>query len=50
MIFLAGNKIMPMHLKQPGFRYSACEQFKNIKERIQKFTGTRKSRYIFQNE
>ena len=31
---LAGDKLMPeMHLKQPGFTYSACEPFtKNKKE------------------
>ena len=35
---LAGNKSMPeMHLKQPGFTYSACGPFSKIKERIQKF-------------
>ena len=27
-VLLAGGKIMPeMHLKQPGFSYSACEPF-----------------------
>ena len=35
---LAGDKFMPkMHLKQPGFTYSACETFTKNKERIQKF-------------
>ena len=36
---LAGNKFMPeMHLKQPGFTYSACgpftknKEFKNLKK------------------
>ena len=33
---LAGNKFMPeMHLKQPGFTYSACGPFTKNKERIQ---------------
>ena len=33
---LAGDKCMPeMHLKQPGFTYSACERFNKSKERIQ---------------
>ena len=36
---LAGDKFMPeMHLKQPGFTYSACGSFTKSKERIQKST------------
>ena len=35
---LTGDKFMPeMHLKQPGFTYSACGPFTNNKERIQEF-------------
>ena len=35
---LAGDKFMPqMHLKQPGFTYSACEPFTKNRKRIQKF-------------
>ena len=34
---LAGDKFMPeMHLKQPGFTYSACGLFTKTRERIQK--------------
>ena len=34
---LAWDKFMPeMHLKQPGFSYSACVLFTKHKERIQK--------------
>ena len=34
---LAGDKFMPeMHLKQPGFTYSACGPFTKNIERIQK--------------
>ena len=34
---LAGDKFVPeMHLKQPGFTYSACGPFTKNKERIQK--------------
>ena len=34
---LAGNKFLPeMHLKQPGFTYSASRPFTKIKERIKK--------------
>ena len=41
-ILLAGDKFMPeMHLKQPGFTYSACGPFTKNKERIQKFKETR---------
>ena len=35
---LVGDKFMPeMHLKQPGFTYSACGPFNKNKERIEKF-------------
>ena len=38
---LAGDKFMSeMHLKQPGFTYSACRPFTKNKERIQKFKET----------
>ena len=37
----AGDKCMPeIHLKQPGFTYSACGPFTKNKERIQKFKET----------
>ena len=39
-----------MHLRQPGFTCSACGTFTKNKERIQKFTETKDSRYIYQNE
>ena len=48
---LAGDKCMPeMHLKQPGFTYSACEPFNKSKERIQKFKETGDTKYIYTNE
>ena len=48
---LAGNKVMPkMHLKQPGFTYSACGPFTKNKERIQKFKETGDTSYIYKNE
>ena len=48
---LAGDKFMTeMHLRQPGFTYSACEPFTKSKERKWKFKETRYSRYIYQNE
>ena len=48
---LAGDKFMlEMHLKQPGFTYSACGSFTENKERIQKFKGTENTSYICKNE
>ena len=48
---LAGDKFMPeMQLKQPGFTYSACGQFTNNKERIQKFMQTGDTDYIDKND
>ena len=44
---LVGDKFMPeMHLKQPGFTYSACGPFTKRKERIKKGD----TRYIYKNE
>ena len=39
-----------MHLKQPGFTYSACGSFTKNKERIQKFKETGDTNYIYKNE
>ena len=48
---LLGDKFMSeMHLRQPGFTYSACGPFTKNKERIQKFKQTGDSRYIHKNE
>ena len=48
---LAGDNIMPkMHLRQPGFTYSACGPFTKSKERIEKFMQTRKTDFIYPNE
>ena len=48
---LAGDEFMPeIHLRQPGFTYSACRPFTKNKERIQKFKGTGDLWYICQNE
>ena len=48
---LAGDKFMPeIHLRQPGFTYSACGPFTKSKEIIQKFKQTGDSRYIYKNE
>ena len=48
---LTGDKFMPeVHLRQPGFTYSARGPFKKSNQRIQKFKETRDSRYTYQNE
>ena len=50
-VLLAGDKSMPkMHLRQPGFSYTACGTLTKNKERIQKFKETEDSRYIYQKE
>ena len=48
---LVGEKFMPeMHLKQPGFTYSACGPFTKNKERIEKFMQTGDTNFIYKNE
>ena len=48
---LAGDKfISEMHLKQPGFTYSACRPFTKNKERIQKFKETGDTNYVYKDE
>ena len=48
---LAKDKYMPkIHLKQPGFTYSACGPLTKNKERIQNFKETGDTSYIYKNE
>ena len=48
---LVDDKFMPkMHLKQPGFIYSACGPFTKNKERIRKFKETGDRNYIYKNK
>ena len=48
---LVRDKFLPgMHLKQPGFTYSACGPFTEIKERIEKFMQTGNTNFIYKNE
>ena len=48
---LAEGKFMhEMHLRQPGFTYSACVPFTKNKERIQKVKETRNSRCLYLKE
>ena len=42
--------MLEMHLKQPGFTYSACGPFTKNKERVQKFQETGDASYIYKNE
>ena len=48
---ITGDKVIPeMHLKQPGFTYSACRPFTKNKERIWKFKETGDTNDIYKNE
>ena len=48
---LAGYKFMPeIHLRQPGFTYSACGPFTRNKQRIQTFMQAGDANYIYKNE
>ena len=45
---LGGDKFVPkMHLRLPGFTYSACGKFTKSKERMRTFKKTADSRYIY---
>ena len=39
-----------MHLKQPGFTYSACGTFSKDKEKIEHFMQTGDTNFIYKNE
>ena len=48
---LVGDEFMPeMHLKQPGFTYSACGPFTRNKERIEKFMQTGNTDFTYRNK
>ena len=48
---MVGDKFTPeMHLRQPGFMYSACGPFTKNKERIQKFKETGNLRYMYEKQ
>ena len=48
---MVGYKCMPeMHLRQPGFTYSACGPFTKNKERIEKFMQTGNTDFIYKYE
>ena len=48
---LVGDKFKPeMHLKQPGFTYSACGPFTKNKEKIEKFMQIGDTNFIYKND
>ena len=48
---LAEDKFMPeIHLRQPGFTYSACRPFTRNKQKIQKLMQTGDTNYIYRNQ
>ena len=48
---LTRDKFMPeMHLKQPGFTYSACRPFTKHRERIQKLRKTGNLKHFYRSE
>ena len=50
-VLLAGDTFIPeIHLKQPGFTYSACGSFTKNKGRIEKFMQTGNTDFIYRNE
>ena len=50
-VLLVGDKFMPeMHLKQPGFTYSAYGPFTKNKEGIENFMKTGNTDFIYKNE
>ena len=50
-VLLVEDKFVPeMHLKQPGFSYSACDQFTKNKERIENFMQIGNTNFVYKNE
>ena len=50
-LLLDGDKFMPeIHLKQPGFIYSACGSFTKNKQRTQEFEEIGDTKYIYTYE
>ena len=48
---LVGDKFMPeMHLRQPGFTYSACNPFTKTSKWIDNFIKTGNTKHIYRNE
>ena len=50
-LLVTGDRFMlEMHLKQPGFTYSACRLFIKKKERFEKFMQTGNTDFIYKND
>ena len=48
---LIGDKFIPeLHLRQPGFSYSACRSFTKHHERIRKFIETGNITHVYKRE
>ena len=48
---LTGDKLIPeLHLKLPGFTYSACGPFTKHREIIKEFRETGNSKHLYRNE
>ena len=48
---MTGDNFLPeLHLKQPGFIYSACGPFTKSKERTGKFIQTGNTDFIYKND
>ena len=50
LLFAGGKFMTEIHLRQPQFTYSACGPFTKHEQRIQKFTETGDTNYIYKNE
>ena len=50
-VLLAGDKFTPqIHLKHPGFTYTACSLFTKNKEKIKMYIQTRNTNTIYRND
>ena len=48
---MIGDKFIPeLHLRQPGFSYSACRPFTKHHERIRKFIETGNITHVYKSE
>ena len=48
---MTGEKFMQeLHLKQPGFTFSACDPSTKDRERVQKFKETDNLKHLYRNE
>ena len=50
IFLLVGDRFMPMHLKPPGFTYSACGPLTKNKERIEKNMQAGNTDFIYKND